>query len=231
MVCPMEIFLIRHGQPDWAPARIATNDPELTELGHRQSLLLADRIAGWERLDEVLVSTMRRAQQTAAPLQTFGLQPAAYDWLQEINNPPDWEGSPVDRIEEILAKGRLRPIDEMWDGLPGGESFRDFHKRVVAGLEDALAARGLIRLIDGHPHLWHVANDSLRLAIVAHGGANAVILGTLLGLEPTPWEWERFAMGHASIAHLRTEKIAEGRAFSLRAFADASHLPPELRTE
>ena len=229
---PMEIVLIRHAQPNWAPERIATNDPDLTELGRRQAVLLGQRAKAWSPVNGLWVSPMRRAAETAAPVaDALGVVPKVCDWLQEINNPREWEGSPVEIIDEILEKGRLRPIDEMWDGLPGGESFRTFHKRVAEGLEGALSELGVVRMEPGHPHLWKVEDDSQHFVIVAHGGTNAVILGVLLGLEPTPWEWERFAMGHTAIAHLRTEEIAEGRAFSLRSFADGFHLPEDLRSE
>ena len=66
--------------------------------------------------------------------------------------------------------------------------------------------------------------------VVAHGGTNAVALGFLLGLDPTPWEWERFVLGHASIASVRSVSLAGGHVFSLRAFNDQEHLPGDLRS-
>ncbi|MGH8874825.1 MAG: histidine phosphatase family protein [Acidimicrobiia bacterium] len=228
----MDLILIRHAQPDWAPEEIARNDPDLTSLGREQAALLAAQAAGWEGVSELWVSSMRRARQTAEPIAAaLALEPTVFPWLEEIRNPADWDGSPVDEIDDILRRGRLRPIDEMWDGLPGGESFRAFHQRVVAGLEESLAQRGVTRFETGHPHLWRVEEEDRRILLVAHGGTNAVMLGALLGLEPTPWEWERFASRHTSLAWLTTGEIAEGRAFSLRAFGDVGHLPPSMVTE
>jgi hypothetical protein len=64
--------------------------------------------------------------------------------------------------------------------------------------------------------------------MVAHAGTNSVILGRLLGLEPQPWEWERFASDHASVTVLRSTRIGGGHIFSLQTFSDVSHLPPGL---
>ena len=223
----MEIHLVRHGQPDWAPARRARNDPDLTDLGRRQAERLAQSLGAY---DELWVSPLRRSRQTADPVAArLGLAPRVCDWLAEIANPTGWEGSPVEEVEAILAQARLRTVDEMWDGLPGGESFRDFHRRVATGLANDLAHRGVRRLDEGHPHLWSSGAER-RILVVAHGGTNAVILGYLLGLEPTPWEWDRFDSAHTSIARLITKPVAAGCAFALLAFGDTSHLPSDLVT-
>ena len=46
----VEIYLIRHGQPDWTPGQVARNDPELTELGQEQAKRAAHRIAAVEAI-------------------------------------------------------------------------------------------------------------------------------------------------------------------------------------
>jgi probable phosphoglycerate mutase len=174
---------------------------------------------------------MTRARQTAAPLSdALGLSPQVYPWMQEINNPPEWDESPIEEIERKLAGSNLRPIEEMWEGLPGGESFRAFHRRVVEGLEAALGARGVHRLDQGHPHLWEVDDDDRRVVLVAHGGTNAVMLGVLLGLEPTPWEWDRFGSAHTAVSRVVTHNIANGRVFTLKTFGDISHLDAAMVT-
>ena len=223
----MEIHLARHGQPDWAPRRRARNDPDLTELGRRQADYLADSLGSY---DELWVSPLRRALQTAEPVAArLGLIPQVRDWLAEIANPAGWEDSPVEEVQAILARARLRSVDEMWDGLPGGESFRDFHARVTGGLAADLASLGVQRLDEGHPHLWSTGPER-RILVVAHGGTNAVVLGYLLGLDPTPWEWDRFDSAHTSVARLVTKPVASRCAFGLLAFGDTSHLPADLVT-
>ncbi len=227
----MDLILIRHAQPDWAPGRRARRDPELTELGERQAALLAEHARRWDGVTELWASPLIRARQTAHPLAAaLGLPLQELDWLAEIAGPPEWEGSPVDEIEAIYRESRARPVDEMWDGLPGGESFRAFHERVLRGLVDELASRSVRRVDGGAAHLWRVEDEARRVVIVAHAGTNAVLLGVLLGLEPVPWEWERFASRHASVAVLKTEPVAQARTFSMLSFGDVSHLPPELVT-
>jgi probable phosphoglycerate mutase len=226
----VELILVRHGQPDWAPGRIASNNPHLTELGARQAELVAQAARQWGQVDEIWMSPLNRARETAAPIaDVLRLEPQLHEWTEEIGNPPDWEGSPIDLIEDAWMKANLRTMDEMWQGMPGGESFRDFHHRVVGGLENALGERAIKRLEDGHPHLWQVA-DERRIVVVAHGGTNAVITGALLGLEPTPWEWDRFESPHTGVAKMATLHIAHGSAFSLKVFGDITHLDPAMVT-
>lgn len=225
----MELVLLRHAQPEWNRRDTAQVDPGLTDLGHRQAALAADRLAG-VRFDEVLVSTARRAQQTAAPLraQLDGVASPDRAWLHEIRMPDAWQGTPSAEVGRVLAQARGRPRAAWWDGIPGGESFRGFHARVTSGLVDELSRLGVLPDEDG---LWQVpADDRRRVLIVAHAGTNSVVLGRLLGLEPEPWEWERFASDHASLTTLRSVAIGGSHIFSLQRFSDVSHLPPELVT-
>lgn len=126
----MDLFLIRHGQPDWAPGRIATNDPSLTQLGREQADRVGHRLSALEEVDELWASPLNRAMETSESVEShLGRQREVYDWLKEIQNPRIWEGEPAEVIEKELEQANIRSMDEMWDGLPGGESFRDFHQR------------------------------------------------------------------------------------------------------
>jgi len=58
-----------------------------------------------------------------------------------------------------------------------------------------------------------------------------VVIGHLLGADPTPWEWDRFESPHTGVARLSTLSIAHGGAFSLRVFGDVAHLEPEMVTK
>jgi broad specificity phosphatase PhoE len=226
----MELVLVRHGQPAWTRDRSAQVDPELTDLGHRQALLTAERLEAM-RFDRLLVSTATRAQQTAVPIRARldGVAAEDREWLHEIRSPGAWQGTPVEEIGRVLREARVRPRADWWDGLPGGESFRDFHARVTSGLEAELAALGIDH--DPSSGLWRVPEeDRRRLLLVAHAGTNSVVLGRLLGLEPEPWEWERFASDHTSLTVLRSVPIGGGHIFSLQRFSDVSHLPPDLVT-
>jgi probable phosphoglycerate mutase len=221
----VEIFFLRHGQPAWSVEGHSRHDPYLTELGVIQAKKAADRLA---RLDpgitEILVSPAVRAQQTAQPLvEATGVQPITVDDLTEMRVPP-WEGEPEEQVQRIFAESRRRPPEEWWDGLEGGESFRDFHRRVERTLTGLLAERG-VTTDPAQAHLWRSDGEAgRRVVVVAHGGTNSVALTLLLGVAPTPWEWERFVLNHGSIARVRNVPLAGGHVWSLRAFNDQEHL-------
>ncbi len=206
-------------------------DPALTPLGREQADAVASRLAISRRpVAEILVSPARRALETAEPIVArTGIEPTLVEDIVEIQM-PDWSGKLEQEVQRIFAKSRSRAPDEWWDGLLDGESFRDFHNRIAHAMERILEERSVVPDASGHRHLWHVEDDPQRIVIVAHGGTNAVALGWLLGLEPTPWEWERFILGHASIARVRAIPLAGGHVFSLRAFNDREHLEADQRT-
>jgi broad specificity phosphatase PhoE len=226
----MEIVLVRHGQPEWSRDDVSQVDPALTSLGHRQAELTAKRL-GAEHFDELLVSTATRAQQTADPLrqQLAGVHTEDRDWLHEIQMPAAWQGTPAEEVNRALRDARFRSRDEWWEGMPGGgETFHDFHARVTIGLVAELAEAGIEHTDDG---LWRVPEHGPRMLCVAHAGTNSVVLSHLLGIDPEPWEWERFASNHASVTIVRATPIATGHIFSLQLFSDVSHLPPDLVTD
>ncbi len=227
----MELYLVRHGQPDWTPSRIARNDPNLTELGHEQASRVGHRFGNVADVAEIWVSPMARSQETSVPVAAeLGLESETYDWLKEIQNPPTWDGEPAEVIEQAFADANFRSMEEMWDGLPEGESFLEFHQRVATGLTETLDSHGVHPASPGDRHLWTVDDPDKRVVIVAHAGTNALILGHLLGLDPVPWEWDRFRQPHTGVSRLTTFQVSTGWAFSLRQLGDVTHLHPGMVT-
>jgi probable phosphoglycerate mutase len=224
----MEIVLVRHAEPEWARDGLSIDNPGLTERGREQAQLLAERLAH-ERFDAVFVSPMVRTRQTAEPvLAALGVDdPPIEDWLEELRM-PDWTGTPSEEVEELFRQAAARPVEQHWDGMAGGEPFRDFHERVTKGVSATLAELGVTPHAD--PPLWEVDDPEGRVLFVAHAGTNATVIGHLLGIEPTPWEWERFVMFHASFSVLRPVRIGHGFSFSLYRLGDAEHIPDEMRT-
>jgi probable phosphoglycerate mutase len=224
----MEIVLIRHGEPEWVRDGLAVVDPPLTERGHRQAERLADYLSD-ERFDEVLVSPLVRARQTATPLlAALGVAEAIDPWLEEIRDPM-WHGSPAEKAAEAYAELRGRPAEERWHGLEGGESIREFVGRIRSGASSFLAARGVVRAEVDLP-VWQIAEPGARIALVAHAGTNSVTIGHLLGLEPTPWEWDRFVLGHTSVSRVEALPLEDGYTFSLTKLSDLEHLDRDQRT-
>jgi probable phosphoglycerate mutase len=224
----MEIVLIRHGEPEWVRDGLAVVDPPLTERGRRQAERLAEYLSD-ERFDEVLVSPLVRARQTASPLlAALGAAEVIDPWLEEIRDPM-WHGSPAEKAAEAYAELRGRPAEERWRGLEGGESIRDFVGRIRAGASSFLAERGVLRS-DAELPVWQIAVPGARIALVAHAGTNSVTIGHLLGLEPTPWEWDRFVLGHTSLSRVEALPLEDGYTFSLTKLSDLEHLEREQRT-
>lgn len=233
----MELILVRHGEPAWATADgRARNDPGLTTRGQAQARSVAARIADADAepargtIDRLVVSPAMRASETAAPIATeTGLKAEHFEWLWELRNPPEWEGQPIEHIQAAYEDVRQRPRDGWWEGVAGGESPRDFHERVTGGLRHLLGETGVRPT--GETGLWALDGDAAeRIVVVAHGGTNSTIIAHLIGVSPEPWEWERFTMGHASVAVLATVAVAGAHLWSLRALGDANHLEVDDRT-
>ena len=122
----MEIVLIRHGEPEWVRAGLNVDNPPLTYRGCAQAEALVVALAE-EHFDEVLVSTLQRARQTAAPLlATLGRAEQLEPWLEEIGNPV-WHGTPVERAEEAFKAEREKAAHHRWDGIPGGKRLYFYH--------------------------------------------------------------------------------------------------------
>lgn len=224
----VEIVLIRHAQPEWVRDGLNVVDPPLTPLGQQQALHLAKAMVD-QRFDEVLVSPMMRARQTAAPvLEALGRAEDIDGWLEEIRD-PKWHGTPAERAAEAYKELRGRPATARWDGLQGGESIREFVDRIRLGVVHFLAERG-VRRADHELPVWQIEEPGRRIALIAHAGTNSVTICHLLGLEPTPWEWDRFVLGHASISRLEAIPLGDGYTFSLTKLSDVEHLDSSERT-
>jgi 2,3-bisphosphoglycerate-dependent phosphoglycerate mutase len=186
---PLQLTVIRHAEPDWG----ASTDPGLTERGQRTALQLADHLR--ERQFAAIVSSpLRRARETAAAIaEVQNIEPVVLDDLAEISVPLIGNISQAE-VDAYFRSAAHRPLDQHWEGFPGGESFHDFHKRVTAAILGMLKPYGVHAQQAEGFEIWNAPSRSnmLRLAVVAHGGTNAVMLTHLLGIAPVPWEWIRF---------------------------------------
>src|SRR5262245_162076 len=172
------IFLVRHAEPDWTPDGRSVLDPGLTPFGVAQAAAVAKRLTG-ERLEAIYASPYRRSQQTAASLaEATGLCVETVPGLAEIGVAV--EGLSQEEVHRYFVAGSRRPLEEHWEGWPGSESFHGFHARVIRAVADVLAREGIHAL--DHPAfgVWQVPERGPQIAIVAHGGTNAVALTHLL---------------------------------------------------
>ena len=162
-----ELLFIRHGETDWNRQQRFQGqiDVPLNATGHAQAARLAQRL-GADRFDAFYTSDLGRARETAAPLATaWGQQPVAVPGLREQSFGV-WEGLDVPTIKDRYGA--------MWQdwlhhhgnfALPGGESLRQFHARVLIAVRD-LAAQA----------------PGQRLVIVTHGGVLDMLWRTAHGL-------------------------------------------------
>ena len=73
----MELWLIRHGDPDYAR-------DDLTERGELEAKLLAESLVSSARIDDICASPLGRAQKTCSyTAEKLGIQPVTLAWLRE----------------------------------------------------------------------------------------------------------------------------------------------------
>ena len=225
----MEIVLIRHGQPEWMRDDLNVENPPLTDLGHHQARRMAAVLAT-ESFDEVLVSPLLRARQTAEPLYCR-TRPPRGDRTVAARDRRSRTGMarPYSHAQEAYRELLARPSLERWTGLEGGESVRDFADRIIAGVDGFMERRGATRT-DGALPVWRLEQPEQRIALVAHAGTNSMAIGHLLGVDPVPWQWERFQLNHTSITRLETFELGDGHAFGLSSLGNSEHLALDDRS-
>jgi len=227
----MELFLVRHAEPEWVRDGFLEYHPPLTNRWQEQAKLLAKFLAE-EHFDEILVSPLVRTRQTAAPLLDVKQADLVIEpWLEEIRN-PIWHGTPEERAEEAYRAVRQQAARDRWQGLEGGEPVNNFVERIHLGCSLFLQERGIERKEHELP-VWETNdrfNPDSRIALVAHAGTNSVVMCHLLGLLTTPWEWERFVIGHATVSRIRSITLGDGITFGLTSLSDDEHLPKDMRT-
>ena len=220
--------MIRHAQPEWVKDGLSVVNPPLSELGFRQAEILGERLKD-DRFDHVFVSPLLRARQTAAPVLNHHARPQVIEpWLEEIREPA-WHGQPAEVTVKMYNDDAKANSLDRWSGLSGGESVSDFVARIRSGCTEFLLRHG-VRRQDTLLPVWDIDDPKTSFVFVAHAGTNSVIICHLLGLEPTPWEWERFVIGHASMTTIKAIKLGDGYTFSLENLSDLEHLALTDRT-
>ena len=150
-----QLTFIRHGETDWnRELRFQGQiDVPLNSTGREQAERLAARLAA-SPPDLLFSSDLQRARETAAPLgRAWAMSAQAVPGLREQSFGV-LEGLQVPTIQathpDLWAQWLVHRADF---ALPGGESLREFHARVMAAVR-ALA----------------VEHSGRHLAIVTHGG-------------------------------------------------------------
>ena len=162
-----EMIFLRHGETDWNLQQRFQGqiDVPLNATGEQQAQRLAARL-GREPADHLYSSDLLRARQTAAPLAAAWSLPVAPLPAFREQGFGVLEGLDVPTIQSRHADLWSLWLQHAADfALPGGESLRQFHARVYAGVL-ALAA----------------AHPQQRVAVVTHGGVLDMLWRSAHGL-------------------------------------------------
>ena len=138
----MRLLLIRHGQ---TPSNVAglldtrIPGPGLTDLGRTQAAALPGQLAG-EGIGALLVSTMVRTHETAAPLAAvLGLEPIERDGIREVAAAGlEMRGDDA-AVEEYMGTVFRWAGGETSIRLAGGETGDEFAARYDAVVAEAEA--------------------------------------------------------------------------------------------
>jgi probable phosphoglycerate mutase len=177
-----ELLLLRHALPVSGHA-----DPGLSDVGHAQ----AERVARWlkgSRIDGLVTSPLRRARETAAPIEAaLGLTADVIDDLRE------WE---VDdptyvALEDMAADDpRLLAVAEgRYDDFVPQLDTKAFQRRTVAAIDEVFAR---------YP-------GEERVVVSTHGGFISAYLGHIIGARQVMW----FSAEYTSIS--RVVRLPSGR--------------------
>ena len=154
------LYLIRHGETDWnVEGRWQGHaDVPLNERGLQQAAHIAQQLSR-AGLAAIYSSDLQRALDTARALSAATRLPVQTDpRLREINQ-GEWQGLLAEEVEarygEILRLRRLDPLDA---GPPGGETVKQVLDRVIAAIEEIRRKHPLERV-----------------AVVSHGFALALV--------------------------------------------------------
>lgn len=204
-----ELILVRHGETDWnRELRFQGHvDVGLNEIGLEQARRVAGRLSG-ECVQHVYVSDLLRAQQTADPIAAhLGAAKSTDAGLREQSF------GAVDGMRVADIKEQHPQAWEQWlcfhedYCMPGGETTREFHARVMGAVQ---------RIVQAH----HGAT----LVIVTHGGVLDMIYRTARQL---PLSGPRQSL--IPNAGLSRVAVRESR-IEILSWADTAHLadlPPQ----
>ena len=202
-----EVVLVRHGASEAAvvgarfPLVDGHSDPALSEAGKAQAEMVVGALKG-EDVAGLFASTLRRTQETAAPLAAeLGLEPQILFELREVFL-GDFEGG-----EYRIRQGRGDPIiqqvfaEERWDAIPNAESFEGLGGRLREAIEKIVAT---------------VGPETTAVAFV-HGA----VIGQLCQMATAS---RPFAFVHADNGSVTRLVVHADGKWMLRSFNDINHL-------
>ena len=138
-----DLYLFRHGQTEWNTRKLyqGHRDSELTAQGINDILSMRNQIEGIS-FQTVYCSPLGRTKQTLALLSPETERTIFDPRLMEISL-GSMEGQPFDQVPEGLEEASRN----FWSDpenfrIPGAETFREVHRRVMDFIDEISRARG-----------------------------------------------------------------------------------------
>jgi len=200
---PTELIVVRHGETLWNldGRQQGHLDSPLSPLGVRQADAIAARLAE-ERFDALYSSDLGRARATAQRIAARTGHAVRVDERLRERHLGIIQGLTMSEFERLHPEEHARFNSGGADfRVPGGESIRQRHERVVACAEE-IAAR--------HP--------GQRVVIVTHGGVLSSLFRRAAGISVAAPR--TFRLWNASINTF----FVEGGKWALGVWGDISHL-------
>jgi broad specificity phosphatase PhoE len=171
-----QLYLVRHGQASFG----ATDYDKLSDIGHKQSLLLGQYFAERDiTFDSVVTGDMRRHKETAA-----GIQKGSETAIPVITD-SGWNEFDFDAVVSayLAANPLMRPADD----APRSEFYRVLKSAMLAWSQQAIGSN--------LPESWEqftgrvaqaveriCASDAKNVLVASSGGAIAITMMNMLGL-------------------------------------------------
>ena len=197
----LDIYLIRHADPEKVPDTWTSPSAPLSKSGIAQAIELGQTLRSII-FNEIISSTLPRSVQTTELLvQCLRKKPKInkYSWLREIDLGEFGGKTRSDLIKEfpeLLSGFKERFIGPLVANLlienptftfPRGENVQEFYERVVNPFKQ-----------------WLEAQESGKtLGIVAHGGSLTIIILTLLNIDIKSANFPIFVFNKSSYTHVR----------------------------
>ena len=226
----MKLLLIRHADPD-------NKIDGLTEKGHREAALLAERLQK-EKIVKIYSSPFGRAKRTAEyTARALGKTVECKDFLREFHA---YFNASDGGKEVRFPTGRVSHTP--WDMLPADwtqdKRFYDaelwhqveYYKEAELAAAYAQVAREFDEFLseygyrreNGYYRVERPNTDTV--ALFCHFGIETVLLSHLIGVSPVPL-WHGFAALPSSVTTVYTEERRKGIAsFRCCGFGDVGHL-------
>jgi broad specificity phosphatase PhoE len=173
----MVIWLVRHGESTWNALGLAQghcDQARLTRHGEHQAWAVAAQLRS-RPISALYASDLRRARQTAAPLATVLGLPVTSDARLRERCLGVLEGTDVTAIHPTVSGLRAHRVVDADARPAGGESLRDFYRRVAEFVDDLPALEDI--------------------AVVAHGGTVRMLNAYLRRIPVERMSWEPLANG------------------------------------